>query len=262
MVKTGAVNTANPEYPLMDVSSFLGNSNLDEFAMKIDRVEIWTTCETAAIGVVPVQRHCPVQPSPIHCSAPLIHYAAFSTSAAVKIMAQILQLAQSLSWHAETAIGLGSTSNLTRLPDPTLYPPSLRNLNIISLSNSTSPREGGKPRTTARPKVTLIDGKIVLVNTSTKQTLSAHCKSNGEDVGTFTIAPGGSASFLSHILVEQRTVASCSMTLGNLHGDFDVFDWDRDKGRYADRICLWQISEDGLSLLINNEQYELQFRWP
>ncbi|KAL0433082.1 UNVERIFIED_CONTAM: hypothetical protein Slati_2642500 [Sesamum latifolium] len=72
--------------------------------------------------------------------------------------------------------------------------------------------------------VTLIDGKIVLVM-STKQTLSAHCKSNGQDVGTFTIVPGNDASFLSHILVKQRTVASCSMTLGNLHGDFVVFDW-------------------------------------
>ncbi|KAL0366781.1 UNVERIFIED_CONTAM: hypothetical protein Sradi_3568200 [Sesamum radiatum] len=110
--------------------------------------------------------------------------------------------------------------------------------------------------------VSLIDGKIILVNMSTKQTLSAHCKSNGEDVGTFTIASAGSASFLSHILVKQRTVASCSMTLGNLHGDFDVFDWDRDKSMCFQRICMWRISEDGLSLLINNEHYELQFRWP
>ncbi|KAL0308415.1 UNVERIFIED_CONTAM: hypothetical protein Sradi_5783800 [Sesamum radiatum] len=42
-VKTRAVNTANPGYPLMDVSSFFRNSNLDEFAMKIDRVKIWKT---------------------------------------------------------------------------------------------------------------------------------------------------------------------------------------------------------------------------
>ncbi|KAK4421686.1 hypothetical protein Salat_2119200 [Sesamum alatum] len=110
--------------------------------------------------------------------------------------------------------------------------------------------------------LTLFDCKIFLVNTSTKQTLSAHCQSTGEDVGKFTIAPKGSASFLSHVLVKRKTVASCSMTLGNLHGDFNVFDWDRDKGRCADNICMWQISEDGLSLLINNEQYVLQFRWP
>ncbi|KAK4421684.1 hypothetical protein Salat_2119000 [Sesamum alatum] len=109
--------------------------------------------------------------------------------------------------------------------------------------------------------LTLFDWKIYLDNTSTKQTLSAHCQSTGEDVGKFTINPTGSVSFLSHVLVKQKTVASCSMTLGNLHGDFNVFDWDRDKGRCPDKTCLWRINEDGLSMLVNNE-YVLQFRWP
>ncbi|KAI3459602.1 hypothetical protein Pfo_016265 [Paulownia fortunei] len=109
--------------------------------------------------------------------------------------------------------------------------------------------------------LSLFDCKIVFINSSPNQTLTASCQSNGDDVGTYTITPARSASFLSHVLVKQRTVASCSMTMGNLHGSFDVFDWDRDRLRCANKVCVWQINEDGLSLLINNG-YVLQFHWP
>lgn len=109
--------------------------------------------------------------------------------------------------------------------------------------------------------ITLFDATIYLTNKSNKTTLTAGCQSNGGDVGNFTILPHlMTVSFASHVIVKKRSFASCSMRLGNLHGNFLVFDWDRDKNRCADKKCSWLVAESGLSLYINNS-YQPQFNW-
>lgn len=108
--------------------------------------------------------------------------------------------------------------------------------------------------------ITLFDYSIYL-NNSANQTLTAHCTSNGADAGELTIAPHEWRYFLSHVLVKERTVATCSITLGKLHGSFDVFDFDRDKKRCPPKVCYWTINEIGLYLRLNNA-YILQFQWP
>lgn len=108
--------------------------------------------------------------------------------------------------------------------------------------------------------LTLFDCKIVLINTSNR-TLKAACDSNGARVGSFIIPPFRNTDFLSHVLVRETTLATCSMTLGTLHGTFDVFHWNRDKNRCQNKLCIWQVNESGLSLRLHTF-FKLQFEWP
>lgn len=107
--------------------------------------------------------------------------------------------------------------------------------------------------------LTLFDYTIYLTNDS-KQTLTARCTSNGADVGELTVAPQQTGRLVSHVLVKERTLATCSMKLGKLHGTFDVFEYDRDKKRCTSKFCYWKIDERGLWLRVNNN-YVLQFKW-
>lgn len=110
--------------------------------------------------------------------------------------------------------------------------------------------------------LTLFDWQILITNTSKNQTLTTHCATNGEDIGTMALQPFAKQAFLDHVLVKQRSLASCDMSLGNKRGRFDVFDSDRgDLKRCADKTCVWNVNEDGLFLDINN-QYLLQYQWP
>ncbi|KAK4425344.1 hypothetical protein Salat_1728400 [Sesamum alatum] len=109
--------------------------------------------------------------------------------------------------------------------------------------------------------VTLFDWTILIVNDSKSQTLTTHCQTNGVDIGTKTLNPSGKQAFLCPVLVKQRTVATCDMTLGNSHGRFDVLDFDRDRNRCVDKACLWHVNENGLFLVING-QLVLQYPWP
>lgn len=109
--------------------------------------------------------------------------------------------------------------------------------------------------------ITLFDYNIYVYDDSNK-TLTARCKSNGADVGELTIVQRHWGNFVSHVLVKERTVATCSMTLGNLHGTFDIFDWDRDKERCIPiKFCYWKVDETGLSLRVR-DTFVKQFNWP
>ena len=99
--------------------------------------------------------------------------------------------------------------------------------------------------TNSASSLTLFDASVSL-NNLTNITLIAECQSNGAGIGTFNIPSLGQKNFLSHIIVNGRSVAICSMTLGNLRGNFLVFDWDRDKNKCRDRLCLWHIDRSGL----------------
>lgn len=107
--------------------------------------------------------------------------------------------------------------------------------------------------------ITLFDCTIDLYNSS-NNTLTASCNSNRAYVGSFTIPPLEYQDFISHVLVREKSIATCSMTLGNLHGTFNIFDWDRDKIRCQQKFCYWRINMR-LSLLIHND-FVLQFKWP
>ncbi|PIN15539.1 hypothetical protein CDL12_11821 [Handroanthus impetiginosus] len=87
--------------------------------------------------------------------------------------------------------------------------------------------------------VSIFDCKIIVTNTSQNKTLTPN---------------------LPHTH-EEKYLSYCLMKLGHKHGDFIVFDWDRDHSRCANKICEWHINEDVLSLLIKNILV-LQFRWP
>lgn len=110
--------------------------------------------------------------------------------------------------------------------------------------------------------VTLYDVDIIILNYG-ESDLTTHCKTNGVDIGTTIIKPSDRQRFKDHVLVRQRSLASCDMTLGNRHGQFDVFDSKRgDLKRCADRLCLWMVQEDGLFLFIDLDHYELIYKWP
>ncbi|XP_011091683.1 uncharacterized protein LOC105172042 [Sesamum indicum] len=109
--------------------------------------------------------------------------------------------------------------------------------------------------------ITLFDWTILIVNDSKDQTLTTHCETNGDDIGTKALNPSTKQAFVCPVLVKERTVASCDITLGNLHGRFDVLDWDRDQRRCVDGACLWHVDENGLFLVINC-QLVLQYPWP
>ncbi|PIN15538.1 hypothetical protein CDL12_11820 [Handroanthus impetiginosus] len=91
--------------------------------------------------------------------------------------------------------------------------------------------------------VTLIDYRVILTNTSPKQTLTAQCESNGASVGAYTLVPTHRASFESHVL----------------HRNFTMFNCDRDRARCNNDLCDWRINENGLYLLDYN--YVFQFPW-
>ncbi|KAK4406045.1 hypothetical protein Sango_0611000 [Sesamum angolense] len=130
--------------------------------------------------------------------------------------------------------------------------PSKNLLKILFLLNSFIP---------LALSVTLFNWTILIINDSKNQALTTHCQTNGDDIGTKTLSPAEKQAFLCPVLVKQRTVASCDMTLGNLHGRFDVLDWDRDRNRCVDKACLWHVNEDGVFLLLNG-QWVLQYTWP
>ncbi|KAL2230191.1 UNVERIFIED_CONTAM: hypothetical protein Sindi_1613500 [Sesamum indicum] len=104
------------------------------------------------------------------------------------------------------------------------------------------------------------DCVVTLINGSTNQVLTAHCQANGTDVGTTTLDPAGTASFLTPVAGDQRTVATCDMTLGNLHGRFDVFDSNEDRSRCAVRALSWRIDESGLYVFANQQWYQ-RYHW-
>ncbi|KAK4425343.1 hypothetical protein Salat_1728300 [Sesamum alatum] len=108
---------------------------------------------------------------------------------------------------------------------------------------------------------TLFDWTVLIVNDSKDQTLTTHCQTNGDDIGTKTLNASGQQAFLCPVLVKERTVATCDMTLGKLRGSFDVLEWDRDRHRCADGACLWHVNENGLFLAINCDLV-LQYPWP
>ncbi|KAK4425342.1 hypothetical protein Salat_1728200 [Sesamum alatum] len=106
------------------------------------------------------------------------------------------------------------------------------------------------------------DWKIVVVNDSNNQVLTTHCQTNGDDIGTKTLYSYEHQEFQCPVLVRERTVASCDLTLGKLRGRFSVFDWDRDRRRCADKACLWHVDENGVFLAINGGELVLQYPWP
>ncbi|KAI3469917.1 hypothetical protein Pfo_026580 [Paulownia fortunei] len=109
--------------------------------------------------------------------------------------------------------------------------------------------------------LTLYDWQVLIANDSKNQALTTHCYTNGDDIGTRTLGPSDKQAFLSPVLVKERSLASCDMTLGKLHGRFDVFDSDRDSHRCVDKTCIWKVNENGLFLVING-QLVLVYQWP
>ncbi|KAK4406042.1 hypothetical protein Sango_0610700 [Sesamum angolense] len=95
--------------------------------------------------------------------------------------------------------------------------------------------------------------EVTLINGSTNQALTAHCLANGTDVGTTTLDPAGFVSFLTPVAGDQRTVATCDLTLGNLHGRFDVFDSNEDRSRCSVRALSWRIDESGLYVFVDQQ---------
>ncbi|KAK4425349.1 hypothetical protein Salat_1728900 [Sesamum alatum] len=104
------------------------------------------------------------------------------------------------------------------------------------------------------------DCEVTLINGSTNQVLTAHCQSNGTDVGTTTLDPAGTGSFLTPVAGDKRSVASCDMTLGNLHGHFDVFDSDIYRSACAVRALSWRVDESGLYVFLD-QQWSLKYHW-
>lgn len=110
--------------------------------------------------------------------------------------------------------------------------------------------------------IVLLDWTILLKNSSPNVNLVSHCYANGNDVGLTTLLPSQTQTFTCSVILKHRSVATCELTLGNLHGSFDLFDWDRDRDRYEElgNYSVWQADEKGLSLSLHGK-YVFQFPW-
>ncbi|KAI3469916.1 hypothetical protein Pfo_026579 [Paulownia fortunei] len=109
--------------------------------------------------------------------------------------------------------------------------------------------------------LTLYDWQILITNDSKNQTLTTHCYTNGDDIGTRALRPSGKQAFQCPVLVKKRTLASCDMTLGKLRQHVDLFDSDRDIGMCADKTCIWKVNEIGFYLNIFG-RFVLIDQWP
>lgn len=109
--------------------------------------------------------------------------------------------------------------------------------------------------------VTLFSWTIQLTNRSRNTTLVTECQANGKPIGARSIHPESDQAFLCDVIVKKRSVATCDLRLGDLHGRFDVFDSKRDLRRCKDKACLWVVNEIGLSVFLG-PLLEFQYGWP
>lgn len=104
--------------------------------------------------------------------------------------------------------------------------------------------------------------RISIINGgSADKMLDLHCLENGKDVGSTSVYPTQSATFTAP-LDNERIVATCDVTLGNLKGRFDMFDSNIDGKQCAVRSVVWLVNENGLFVWSNNKVYVLKYRWP
>lgn len=99
------------------------------------------------------------------------------------------------------------------------------------------------------------------MNSSPDKGLIADCKSNGDNLKRINVGPVDIYSFSTPVIVRKRSYVTCDMVLGTLRGNFDIFEYDRDLSRCAEKSCSWLINEGGFSLKIGNAFY-FQFGWP
>ncbi|KAM6565496.1 hypothetical protein CsatA_024624 [Cannabis sativa] len=94
-------------------------------------------------------------------------------------------------------------------------------------------------------------------------TLSVHCKSADDDLGTHIVSYGDNFNWSFNINFFRTTLFYCDMSTskGDLKGHFVVF--DAQKYDCHDNKCYWKVSQSGLYLFnyLHNE-YELQYSWP
>ncbi|KAH6816140.1 hypothetical protein C2S51_020960 [Perilla frutescens var. frutescens] len=107
---------------------------------------------------------------------------------------------------------------------------------------------------------TAFNCEVTLVDGSANQGATAHCLANGSDLGRGTMDPYATFSFVTPVVENQRTIMTCDITLGNLHGRFDLFDSNADAQRCALRALDWRIDENGLFILIDHV-FVQRYRW-
>ncbi|KAK6138497.1 hypothetical protein DH2020_027758 [Rehmannia glutinosa] len=91
----------------------------------------------------------------------------------------------------------------------------------------------------------------ILISNDSKSNANYTLLPNGDDIGTSALGPSEDRAFLCPVLVKERTLASCDMTLGKLHRRIDVFDSDNDSDKCTDKTCIWHVNEDGFFLTLN-----------
>lgn len=90
--------------------------------------------------------------------------------------------------------------------------------------------------------------------------IGMQCTINGKTGGAVVIKPFTPLGFKVPLLVGERTLATCEMTLHTKCQRFVVFGSDRDLKRCNGRFCTWIVTDGALYLRINGLNV-IQYRW-
>lgn len=111
--------------------------------------------------------------------------------------------------------------------------------------------------------VTLVAYKVNIFN-DVGNAVTAHCKINDEDQGTQLISDTSPPLKLTvNINLGKNDVVTCDLSVKDIHGNFKLFDYQRDGVRCSsNRVleCNWQVRADGLYLNVGGN-WTLQYSW-
>lgn len=114
----------------------------------------------------------------------------------------------------------------------------------------------------ASPEVLAKYHVYIINNLGDDTTLTIHCRSKDDDLGTHSLPFEADFHWSFHINIGRTTLFYCDMNWDYIKGHFDVFVAKRDTVRCGTK-CVWRVDRDGLYLYIaKDEEYELQYRWP
>ncbi|KAH7573097.1 hypothetical protein JRO89_XS03G0068300 [Xanthoceras sorbifolium] len=97
----------------------------------------------------------------------------------------------------------------------------------------------------------------------TDATLTVHCKSTDQDLGTHVLEREAHFNWDFKIGKGSPAIYDCDLSYDKITGHFTMFNEQRDALRCGDEKCLWKVQQDGMFLYIKeHDAYEKQFSWP
>ena len=108
----------------------------------------------------------------------------------------------------------------------------------------------------------IYDYDIEIYNGSYHTSLVTTCTTSYMPLGTVTIKRRSPQIFQCGYLDGERSMLTCNVTMGKLHGGFTFFNSGRDHlTNCKDLMCSWIVDERGLSMRKGGREV-LHYRWP